>query len=305
MRDVARRVAAKPRRLGIVAIRAAFAMLVLAGLGWSLFDLATREVKEVHIHGALSEAERNEVGTAASAAIVAGRRSAGDIVEAVQGLGWSHSVRVWRRWPDRMHIAVTREPLAARWGDDAYLTTNGDVVDLPDDVAGEGIPTLRTHQASGVEAMRLYGLLRSAAAGADLAIVELAENALGEWSVRLDNDVRVMLGANELRSRFARFLMVWTGELAGGDKRVQGVDARYPAGLAVAWAEVEPSERGPVPEGLAHTAAGPIAPTPIDNLQVNVLALANLPTLPAELVAAGKQAAPSRTITATHVGRND
>ena len=67
-------------RLGTATLRAAFVAFVFAGLGWSLYDLATREIKEVRIHGALSEAERNEVGAAASAAIVAGRRSAADIV---------------------------------------------------------------------------------------------------------------------------------------------------------------------------------------------------------------------------------
>ena len=305
MHDLPSRVTRKlPLRLGTATLRAAFAALVFAGLGWSLFDLETREIKEVRIHGALSEAERNEVGAAASSAIVAGRRAAADIVAAVEDLGWSHSVRAWRRWPDRMHVAVTREPLAARWGDGAYLTTSGEVVHLPDDIAGEDIPTLRTQRASGVEAMRLYGLLRSAAASADLAIVELTENALGEWSVQLDSDVRVMLGASELSSRFGRFLTVWAGELAGNAERVQSVDARYPAGVAVAWAEVQPSEPAGS-ESLAHSTPDTAAPTAADNLQTEALALANLPPLPAELADAREQAATSRAITTTHAARDD
>ena len=305
MHDVSSRITLKPSlRIGTATLRAAFVALVFAGLGWSLFDLATQEIEEVRIHGALSEAERNEVGAAASTTIVAGRRTAADILDAVQDLGWSHSVRVWRRWPNRMHVAVTREPLAARWGDDAYLTTSGEIVDLPDDIAGEGIPTLRTRQASGVEAMRLYGLLRGAAAGADLAIVELAENALGEWSVQFDNDVRVMLGASELSSRFARFLTVWAGELAGGEERVQSVDARYPAGVAVAWAETQPGESA-VPESLAHSAVDTAAPKPEDHLQTKALALANLPPLPAGLADAGEQAAASRAIAAAHAARDE
>ncbi|MXY54353.1 MAG: hypothetical protein F4Y86_17740 [Gammaproteobacteria bacterium] len=300
MHDVASRATLRPRlRFGTATLRAAFATLVFAGLGWSLFDLATQEIKEVRIHGALSEAERNEVGAAASAAIVAGRRTAADIVEAVEDLGWSHSVRAWRRWPGRMHVAVTREPLAARWGDGAYLTTSGEVVHLPDDIAGEGIPTLRTQQASGVEAMRVYGLLRGAAAGVDLAIVELAENALGEWSVQLDNEVRVMLGASELSSRFARFLTVWAGELAGGVERVQSVDARYPAGVAVAWAIGD----GPVPSRTASAAApstGRDRPAPaegcgedqcpadrIENTETETLAFAELVPIATQRVPSG------------------
>jgi len=298
--DVRSRVIRKPSlRLGAATVRAAFVALVFAGLGWSLYDLATQEIKEVRIHGALSEAERNEVGAAASAAIVAGRRTAADIVEAVQDLGWSHSVRAWRRWPNRMHVAVTREPLAARWGDGAYLTTSGEVVDLPDDIAGEGIPTLRTHQASGVEAMRLYGLLRGAAASADLTIAELAENAFGEWSVQLDNDVRVMLGASELSGRFARFLTVWAGELASGETRVQSVDARYPAGVAVAWAVRD----GLVPSDAASAEAPstepyqPVAyegcgedhcPTEtIENIETETLAFAELVPIATQRVPSG------------------
>ena len=250
------------RRLGAATLRAAFVVGVLAAVGWILFDLATREINELHIHGALSEAERNEVGAAASAAIVAGRRGAADMVEAVEGLGWSHDVRAWRRWPDRMHVAVTREPLAARWGDDAYLTTSGEVVALPEDIAGETKPTLRAAQASGVEAMRLYSLLHGAATDADLAIVELAENSLGEWSVQLDNGVHVMLGASEVSTRFSRFLTVWASELAGGEQDVRKVDTRYPAGVAVAWVEAEPERvaSDDAPEGRAPAAASSSCP---------------------------------------------
>ena len=284
MRDVPFRLALRPRlRFGAATLRAAFIVVVLAGLGWSLLDIATHEINEVHVHGALSEAERNEVGAAASAAIVAGRRSAAHIVEAVESLGWSHGVRVWRRWPDRMHVAVTREPLAARWGDAAYLTTSGEVVELPDDIAGDNMPVLRTHQASGVEAMRLYGLLHGTATDAGLAIVELAENALGEWSVQLDNDVRVMLGASELSGRFARFLTVWNAELASHEQPVVTVDARYPAGVAVAWAQTNPPA---APQSIARVVASASdtdAATPPAATQAEALTLAGLPATPAEL----------------------
>ena len=297
----------RPSQLGKATLRVAFAALVLAALGWSLFDMATQEIHEVRIHGALSEAERNEVGTAATAAIVAGRRSASDIVEAVQSLGWSRAVRAWRHWPDRMHVDVTREPLAARWGDGAYLTTSGEVVALPADIAGDNLPTLRAEQASGVEAMRLYGLLHGAAAGADLAVVELAENALGEWSVELDNDVNVMLGSSELSTRFARFLTVWEAELANGAEPVRRVDTRYPAGVAVAWAEPAPDELKAATQGLAEAvepASDTAENTPEDELQTEALALANLPALPAEL-ATTEQATTSRAITAPLPARNE
>lgn len=219
------------------AARCAFAVLVLAAAGWSVAEVLMRDVGVVRVGGDLTEAETNEVGAAVSAAIVAGRSSPDGLVAAVTALGWPHRVEVRRHWPDGMSVVVTREPLAARWGDAAYLTTGGKVVVLPDGVPDVTMPVLRATVSSGLAAMHVYDLLRAPALSAGLAIVELEENALGEWRVRLDNGIDVMLGASALSARFGRFLAVWRSELNGGAETVQRVDARYRMGVAVAWAE--------------------------------------------------------------------
>ena len=104
-----------------------------------------------------------------------------------------------------------------------------------------------------------------------------------------------MLGANELSSRFARFLTVWAGELAASEEPVLTVDARYPAGVAVAWAvedgpvpslaaSVEPARDGLVPSRAASAEAARhegcdedhCPAESIDNIEAETLAFAEL-----------------------------
>lgn len=213
---------------------------VLGGLRFAN-ALATWNVKTVRLAGELTLAEGQEVQEAVAGTLAqAGFNGAGDVARAVQGLGWVRDVQVRRLWPDMLDVRVSRQTLAARWGDVglSYLTTGGNVVSVPPDEGDpvlRDLPVLKASHATSAEAMRLYTLLDGIARTGDLRLDRLEQNAGGKWIATVAGSVEVVLGSAELGERFRRFLVVHERVLGHGIADVERVDARYEAGVAVRW----------------------------------------------------------------------
>lgn len=246
-------------------IRALITVVVLGGvaLGALRFAdaLATVDVKTVRLAGDLTHGEGQEV-QAAVAEILARPRfnGASDVARAVQDLDWVRDVQVRRLWPDVLHVTVSRQTLAARWGDDdeLYLTTGGNVVALPPedrDPLLRGLPVLKASHASSAEAMRLNTLLDEIAGAGNLTLDRLEQDDTGNWIATVAGGVEVVLGNTSLGERFRRFLVVHQGALETEIMRVARVDARYETGVAVRWRRAEPDDPGQVADRMDPTRA--------------------------------------------------
>ena len=218
--------------------RATFAIGTILAAAYFANALAAIEVSDVRVEGQLSVAEGNQVRHAVADELAKpGLRTPTDVAAAVKALGWIREVRVRRHWPDALHVAVARETLAARWGEDAWLTTAGNVVPAADANArrAASLPMFRTARADAPHAMRVFNLLNESAAKTGLRIVRLDENVGGEWTVLFDNQLQVALGAADLSERFGRFVAVYRTVLRTVEKPFGNVDARYDTGVAVRW----------------------------------------------------------------------
>lgn len=235
------------------------AALAIALIGVVLFGglrladaLATVNVDEVAIEGPLTAAERNQVSQVVSEELARpGIRGAGSVAAALQALGWVRHVEVRRDWPDRLHVAIRRETLAARWGDEGYITSSGDMVPVPgggDDPLLADLPVLKAAYATGPESMRVFNVLQQEALTVPLGIERLDQDRSGGWTAHLfvidadpDRDagrIEVALGATELTERFRRFVVVYRLALADASRRPVRMDARYDTGVAVSWGEI-------------------------------------------------------------------
>lgn len=216
---------------------------VLVAAGRFVHALATARVSTVRVAGELTSAESEQVRRAVTDELTKpGWRTTADVANAVQDLGWVREVRVRRQWPDALHVAVAHETVAAHWGDDAWLTTGGNVVAAPTNPGDPrllGLPAFQTSVSDGPRAMRVFDMLNAAAQAAGLRIVRLDESPSGDWTTTFANGFHVVLGATDLRNlreRFDRFVTVYEAALRDARDRVDYVDARYHTGVAVRWA---------------------------------------------------------------------
>lgn len=231
-------------------IRAFITMLVLGAvaLGALRFanTLATVDVKTVRLAGDLTHGEGQEVQAAVAEVLARpGFNGASDVARAVGDLDWVREVQVRRHWPDVLHVMVSRQTLAARWGDggELYLTTGGNVVALPPedrDPTLRHLPVLKASHATSAEAMRLNTVLDEIARTGNVTLDRLEQDEAGNWIATVAGGVEVVLGNSSLGERFGRFLVVHERALKLETARVERVDARYETGVAVRWRPTDP-----------------------------------------------------------------
>ena len=264
------------RRATRVIRRAATVLAVCAVvLGvWRLADaFATTGFHVVRVEGELTAAERGQVRDAVNREIGAGSPTVADVVDVVEGLDWVRHVYARRVWPDALHIVVAHETPAARWGEDAWLSSDGSVVPnaaLGGEMTVANLPTIAATRADGVQAMEVFNRISEVAASEGLAIAELTESAAGDWTATLSTGVRVVLGHTAFAERMRRFVAVYRAHLspqAAVDAEpnrvgmVASADARYTNGVAVRWLRPQPPDQGEDGAGdvLANALAANVA----------------------------------------------
>lgn len=228
------------------------ALVALLGGVWVVDALATRPIAVVRIAGDLSSAERQQVETVVGRELAGQpRRGVAAVAESIDAIGWVRTVRVRRQWPDVLRIAVQRETPAARWGNAAWLTASGTVVEDP----GRNwqpparLPAFAVAQADGRQAMRVFDIVNAAAADGGLTVAGLDQSPLGDWTATFagdhDDGFTLMLGRHDLEARMQRFLHVYRQALRYADP-IEHVDARYNGAVAVRpRTETEPLPRPP------------------------------------------------------------
>jgi len=208
-------------------------------------------ISSVRVEGQLDEAERASIRQAVAAQLRSGSRRGtrgvrgkqsmpGGILstdldllqQAIRDLSWPRHVTVRRLWPDGLVVSVDKEMVVAAWRD-AYLNTEGKVVQWPG--ARADLPIFDCQVSQPRAAMEIYQRLNDATAPVGLRIERLAQNELGEWTVNFATGIKLILGAERLTQRVARFLVVYERELAQKEDLVEQVDARYANGVAVRW----------------------------------------------------------------------
>lgn len=193
-------------------------------------------VQVVRVSGDLSEPERAAVKAAVQQRLDGGLlgMKLDDVVANVTALSWPREVRARRIWPGIVDVAVTKDPVVARWGGGGVLNSSGEVVDSagPPDTS---LPLIRCVNANGARAMQIFQMLGQVLSDTPLKIAQIEEDALGEWQVTFTNDVTVALGHEELLERVERFYRVYRKVIESRLDQVDHIDARYRNGVAVSW----------------------------------------------------------------------
>lgn len=245
---------------------AGVAALCLAAAGLGAYIFLDRPVRVIEVSGELAAGEAGEVraiieetlqgmdhgepaaGWAGEVYAKISQASPGRLLstdlaalrDQVLGLSWPRKVSIRRVWPDKILVGIERETVVAQWGDQGYLSPDGEVVRTPD--ANGEMPHLRCALTGPKAALETFRHLRTLLAGSfpadeGLAITALTENALGEWRVQLANGVQAALGAESLHERMQRFLLAYRHLSRQGDEPLQHLDLRYSNGVAVRWRE--------------------------------------------------------------------
>ena len=154
-------------------------------------------------------------------------------------LQWIHSIGVDRDWPATLVLNVEKIAPIAKWSQGHYISSQGQIIKLENDRTG--LPEFKVALSSPTKSMEVFRDLTGKLRSLKLGILEISENSLGEWSIKLSNGLNVALGRDHLDTRLTKSLSVYNSLDRAVQAQLRFIDARYIGGVALRKSDVEDS----------------------------------------------------------------
>ncbi len=144
---------------------------------------------------------------------------------------WVRSVTLRRLWPNGLEVQVQEQHVAARWGENTLLNTEGEVFTA--DYSGD-LPHLEGPPDAGVEMLQALRRFDQALVPLKRHVALLTLSERRAWGLQLDNGLGLELGRDNVEERLQRFVRVYPA-MFGTAAALAGtsVDLRYPNGFAL------------------------------------------------------------------------
>jgi cell division protein FtsQ len=149
-------------------------------------------------------------------------------------LPWVDAAQIKRQWPNKIAITLREKTVIARWGDTQLLTQEGNrftpgAMNMP-----LSLPELAGPDGMQVRVMELYLELTLLLGNIKPKITRLAVDERYNWTLVLDDDVKLILGNELMVERLRRFVTLYS-ELKSQPQSIDYVDFRHANGFAVGW----------------------------------------------------------------------
>ena len=205
----------------------------LSALTWAL----DRPVRVISMDGSFQRVSPGQIEKAVAPYAHAGFMSANldDIQRAVEALAWVDHARIARRWPNSLHVTVTEQTAAARWGDSGLLNTRGELFDRAAAHVPAELPRLSGPDGTESQVAQRYLAIQGRMLEAGLRIAALRLDERGAWEMDLDNGVTVRLGRRDVDDRIERFIRTASQVISHRWMEINYVDMRYSNGFAIGW----------------------------------------------------------------------
>ena len=140
---------------------------------------------------------------------------------------------ITRIWPDTLSVAITEEIPIARWGEKRLLNQYGEsfTPELKEDDLT--LPLLTGPEGMERKVMEQYQVFSQMLSGTGLRVREIALSERGSWTLRMDNDLLVSIGRNDVMERLQRFMKFYEHHLYTQVESVAAVDLRYNNGISI------------------------------------------------------------------------
>ena len=166
-----------------------------------------------------------------------------DIKQALETHAWVRRAEVRREWPNRLFIGIDEYVPVARWNDYYLLTTTGDLVMPKSIVLFNYLPMLIDQHVSAQnnfsesdqikDMIAWFNFFQQPLIAQGLNITEQSRTAQGEITLVINDAIRLVLGAEDIKVRFRRLLALLDTPFKEKLAVINNIDLRYANGIAV------------------------------------------------------------------------
>jgi len=146
---------------------------------------------------------------------------------------WIRRASAKKLWPDTLVLDIQEEIAIARWGDGQLLNQFGEIFEPPGRQRAAGLPLLVGSEGEQYRVMEQYRAVSQQLFPVGLRVTSLSLSPRGNWSLILNDSIRVTLGREKIIERLARFIELYESPELMTFEKLESVDLRYDNGVAV------------------------------------------------------------------------
>ncbi|NWO05650.1 MAG: FtsQ-type POTRA domain-containing protein [Alteromonadaceae bacterium] len=158
-----------------------------------------------------------------------------DIKAELEQRPWIASAAIKRVWPGRLEIDLREKKPLAYWTGGRLVSRSGEIFAPPNPEVVGRLPRLAGPDERVRDVINMARDMSEQLLGYGLGFQGLILEDRGAWTLKLNNGIEVVLGRDQVDTRFQRFITVYENRLASRLDEVSRVDARYSNGVAVQW----------------------------------------------------------------------
>jgi cell division protein FtsQ len=146
---------------------------------------------------------------------------------------WIERVIVEKRWPNKLLIEIHEQQPLAIFNNQGIINFRGELIAVNVKLlSNSSLPVLLAHEHELQATLTFFHVLQSYLKKINLHVVRLENTIDIGWTANLNNNVKLVIGRDDLEPRLVRFvgLCKTKNNLL---RKVSTVDLRYPNGVAI------------------------------------------------------------------------
>ena len=148
---------------------------------------------------------------------------------------WIKNVSIRRVWPDTLSITLSEHQPMAVWNNTSLITQAGFVFSPPQNTFPASLPLLQGPDDSQRQLLQSMQNMNQILLPLQLSLSRLTLDENNNWTIILNNTIRVILGQQDPIGRLNEFVELYPKIIGSCAKQATLVDMRYSNGLAIQW----------------------------------------------------------------------
>jgi cell division protein FtsQ len=189
-------------------------------------------IREISIKGEYQHIDKEQVDLIANEYIAGNFFSInlGDTRKAFKMLSWVREIAIRRKWPDTLVITIEEHKPIARWGRIGLVNNQGEIFNA---ATHEDLPNFIGHKNFVKDITAKYMEMNKILSKELMQVGTISLSERLAWEITTDNQVRVILGRNNIIKKINLFTNNYQNILAELKDRIEYVDLRYKDGFSV------------------------------------------------------------------------
>ncbi|MSP53856.1 MAG: cell division protein FtsQ/DivIB [Gammaproteobacteria bacterium] len=150
---------------------------------------------------------------------------------------WINQVTIRRIWPSRVEITLSEKHPVAIWNQTGLLMSDGTYLIPVNHALPDDLPHFTGPQNQQQQVLTTWIQMQQLFAPLNLTVQTIDLSDRRSWTLKLSNDITVIVGQNEIWERLKSFVAIYPKVIGDNKRQAVSVDLRYQNGLAVKWGD--------------------------------------------------------------------